>query len=331
MPGCCSRSSSYLDDESQSSPVTARPPTSASPESRAPATSTSACTGPASQLIASARLAARVAALGSAPVIALPPRFGLSSAREGEPGRMVRSVDVRMALHARAPDHEAVARQPRLARVPRGDVTLLAEARFRELEHRLARRAVRLVAVEAVLVHGRVLPEEGAPLLGVAAVTVVVHGVLTQQRVAHRAVWVVAGRAAHEPLAHGHVGVPEHLPAFDQMARRAELGLGLARELVAVGDVLHDDVAGRARHVAGFVGAPRPVQALRLGVAAEAGVVLEGDGFRVLGAEREQRAHALAAFRLDVRETGAVARLAGVRVLGGTRDLLVQDLGVDRL
>ena len=75
-------------------------------------------------------------------------------------------MDIGVTLEAGPTDHEAVVRRARVPGVP-VRVTLLAKPWERELEHGVPRRAVGLVAVEAVLVNGRVLPEEGTALLRV--------------------------------------------------------------------------------------------------------------------------------------------------------------------
>src|SRR5262249_40077695 len=118
-----------------------------------------------------------------------------------------------MAVLARAADHPRIGRAAQqlrlralvgaegLARVGRRRrVALLAEVWARREEHGLVVRAVRLVAIEAVLAHRRVFPQERAALFGVARVAGVVHSVAAEQRACGRAVRAVAIGTAHLAL-----------------------------------------------------------------------------------------------------------------------------------
>src|SRR5262249_6831414 len=94
--------------------------------------------------------------------------------KELRAGRVIRAVNLRMAVHAGASNH-AVAAAGHLRsvvdrrRMPAADVASLAEHRRLRDEHAVVVRTVRIVAAGAVLAAGRVLPEERAALLGVAA------------------------------------------------------------------------------------------------------------------------------------------------------------------
>src|SRR5262245_33182782 len=83
--------------------------------------------------------------------------------------RIVRAVNLRMAVLARVRDHEP---RPWIARlrVPAQRMALLAQARPRHVEHVFVVGAVRIVAVEAVLTHRRMVVEERPALLRVALV-----------------------------------------------------------------------------------------------------------------------------------------------------------------
>src|SRR5690606_7090665 len=140
----------------QFSPVMARPPTSTSPVAVYEPRPVSAAAGAAAMIRMLTTATARC--------------MRVSSPREGEAGRVVRSVDLLVAVLARAAEQELGARHPRLGRVARLDVAGLAESRSRHLEHVLAQRPVRVVAVHAVLDDRRVLPEERTALVGVARV-----------------------------------------------------------------------------------------------------------------------------------------------------------------
>ena len=104
-------------------------------------------------------------------------------------------------------------------------VALLAEERHRGRLQLEVVRAVRRVAVEAVLAHRRVLPEERAALLGVALVAELVDRAGDQVGLGQRAVRVVAGQAVHLALAHGVVRGLLHLRAHVLVALEAGLGL----------------------------------------------------------------------------------------------------------
>src|SRR3990170_8406734 len=140
-----------------------------------------------------------------------------SSPGEGEPGRVIGAVDVRVALDAGPADDKLVGRQPGLGRVATFDVALLAEARQRELQHLFPDSAVRVMAVRAALEDRRGLPQEWAPLVGVALITVFVDGIFRQGRFRDSPAWVVARGAGHLPLAQRHMGVTVDLRAPDQV------------------------------------------------------------------------------------------------------------------
>src|SRR5208282_3018766 len=90
------------------------------------------------------------------------------------PGGVIRAVDLRMTIDAGITHQElarhAAARQSlrrhRRRGVPLPFMTLLAEERWADLEERRLHRAVRLVAVIAVLAHWLMLPEERPAVLG---------------------------------------------------------------------------------------------------------------------------------------------------------------------
>ena len=127
--------------------------------------------------------------------------------------RMVRAVDVRVAVHARPAEHpvalvhgDGVVVVDR-RRMPRRDVAALAEHRHADGQHAIVRRPVRVVTRRAVLADGRVLPEHRPAHLRVAAGAALADRAADLQRldVADRAVRVVARRAGHLAFAHGHV------------------------------------------------------------------------------------------------------------------------------
>src|SRR6185312_183552 len=152
-------------------------------------------------------------------------------------------------------------------------VALVAEERRTRLQHVLGGRAVRVVAVRAVLAHRLVVVHERAALLHVARVAGVVDGVALHERGPGRAVRVVAVGARHLPFGDRMVRGLVDLGALLLVAVEAHLGL---RALVAHRVVPGVDlVAVGAREAARLVHAPGPVGALRVRVvAAEALAVL---------------------------------------------------------
>src|SRR5262245_29941420 len=124
-------------------------------------------------------------------------------AQESVPGGMVRSVNLRVTVDTAPIEHPAVGEElgagrrirVRLRRVTRLVVALLAQTRrLHDLQARV-QRPMRIVAGATVLAHRRVLPEHRGPLLGVAAVAVLVDRLLLQERRPDAAVRVVAGGA----------------------------------------------------------------------------------------------------------------------------------------
>src|SRR6185436_14684142 len=147
---------------------------------------------------------------------------------------VVRAVYVHVAVQARAAHHEL--ERPGIASVRAGgmarlDVALLTQSWLRHLEHALVVRAVRVVAARAVLDDGRVLPQEGPSLLGVAPEAVVVRRVLREKGRRDRPVRIVARRAAHLALAQGHVRRAELRGSLLLVARAARLDLCRLRKL----------------------------------------------------------------------------------------------------
>lgn len=71
-------------------------------------------------------------------------------------------------------------------------MALLAESGCTNPQHAHVIAPVRIVAVQAIFPHGRVLPEERPSLLSVAAVAVLVHAALGDEVLGHGAMHVVA-------------------------------------------------------------------------------------------------------------------------------------------
>lgn len=94
----------------------------------------------------------------------------------------------------------------RRGRMPTLVVALLAQSWLSNPEQADVIAAVRLVAVQAALANGRVLPQERPPLVGVTAVAILVDAVLRNQLLGDGPVNVMATRTLEFPFAHGHVG-----------------------------------------------------------------------------------------------------------------------------
>ena len=199
--------------------------------------------------------------------------------------RVDRPVDRRVAVQA-----ALVEGVPRLggvgrAGVARGLVALLAQQRRLHLQHLLVDRAVGVVAVEAVLAHRRVLPQERAALLGVAGVAVLVDRGLQQHPLVGRAVRVVAARALQLALAQRHVARAHQLGLLLQVAARAQLHLRLLEQRLLDGALGVRVVARAAGHLAAVVARAHPVLLVALVVAfhADAGGL---DGAQCSGSVR---------------------------------------------
>src|SRR6185436_2975265 len=123
----------------------------------------------------------------------------------------------------------AVARVVEGAGVTRVEVAALAEEGLLRDQHLVVVRPVGVVAVQAVLAHGRVLPEERAALLRVALQALLVDVGGVDHLRAGGVVGLVAARALHLALADGMVGRAQRLAADRLVA--AEAGLALGRHL----------------------------------------------------------------------------------------------------
>ena len=97
-------------------------------------------------------------------------------------------------------------------------VTFETQARARELQRVLVHRAVRIMAIQAVLTYRFVLEQKRSALFGVAGVTDVVDRIFLQQRFREAAVRIMAIRAHHLAFAQWHVRGAEHLRAPILMA-----------------------------------------------------------------------------------------------------------------
>ena len=84
-------------------------------------------------------------------------------------------------------------------------VALEAQPRARHFQRELVDRAMRIVTVQAILAHRRMLEQERSALFGVAGVAIVVDRILPQQSLGGAAVRIMTIRAHDLALAHRHV------------------------------------------------------------------------------------------------------------------------------
>src|ERR1700722_2672120 len=226
-------------------------------------------------------------------------------------GRIVAAVNHGVTVLAGPREHLHLADAAGEAVAEAAAVALVAQARPRHFQHRLVDRAVRVVAVEAVLAHRRVLEQERTALLGVALVAGVVDRGLAQQALGGAAVRVVAIGADDLAFAHRHVRRAIHLRAPVLVALEAGIGLERGLEIELHRHLAHDRVTIGAGKAARLVRPAAPVGAVASLVAGEAdGVVLGRRAREIILAERDDAADAASAARLRVRRARTVAVLA---------------------
>src|SRR5262245_49451793 len=202
-----------------------------------------------------------------------------SSAPEVRRGRSVAAVHVLVAVLARMLGG-TVARPGELAGgvdvaveragMARVQVAALAQPRLLRHEHLVVVRAVRVVAVEAVLPDRGVLPEERAALLRMALEAQLVGHLGLDHLGLAAVVGVVAAAARHQAFTHGVMRRPERLRADRGVARVAGVGLLRRLELALVALERMHRVAVGARDAAPVVHAADPRRVALLLVTLEA-------------------------------------------------------------
>src|SRR5262249_20992457 len=178
---------------------------------------------------------------------------------------------------------------------------------------------------------GLVLPEEGAPLLGVALVAGLVERALDEQVIGRRAVHVVAVGAVDAALLDRMRRQQEGLRTHVGMAAEAHLGLVVPHDALGADVLVEERAVGRVDLVARgasdglpLVGAAAPVDALAAPVTAEAdgGLLARGPP---IAAESHRR-------RLGrVGDVGGARAVAGLASGGGEGRARVALHGVGRL
>ena len=178
----------------------------------------------------------------------------------------------------------------RLCGVTTAVVAGVANAGHPDFEELRVVRAMRFMAIRAVLKDRWVLPEKRAAAFGVATETILVDAALDELAGIGRSMWIVAARAGDLPLAIGHMGRSLQLRAAHGMALQAELRLGLFdafifRKRGAVPGIggerlvnfLFDLVAINASETAGLMRATLPEQMSSPRMALLASCILLGD------------------------------------------------------
>jgi hypothetical protein len=156
----------------------------------------------------------------------------------------------------------------------------LAEQRLLHYQHRLVRRSVRVMAVQAVLAHRRVLEKERTPLFRVALVALVIHRICRDQLDRLGSVRVMAGGANQLFFADRMVGSHHDLVADLLMATRTELHLRRPGQQLWIAAM--DRVAIDARQLRVVMLAAMPQRHIPARMAGQASRVALGGGF-ILG------------------------------------------------
>src|SRR5450759_4027573 len=123
----------------------------------------------------------------------------------------VRAMDCVVAVLTRT-SHGLYSRRP-IAKPVTKAVAFGAQARSRDLEKVFVHRAMRIVAVQAVLAHRRVFEQERSALLGMALVAIVVDRIRPQQPFGEGSVRIMTIRAHHFAFTQRHMGRTGHLRA----------------------------------------------------------------------------------------------------------------------
>src|SRR5215475_4498540 len=249
------------------------------------------------------------------------------SAVEPGPRRAVRTMVLRVAVLALAVECVDRLRISRIAwMLGEIGVTLLAEARPRDLQQEVIDRAVRIVAVQAIVAHRGMLPQERAALLRVTLVAIVVDGGLIQKSLAVGAMRIVAAGARHLAFANRHVRRAPNFRALVLVTLETGVRLGQLGQLELGRHVGHDGVAIGAGESARLMrtAAPQRAFSLLLALRADCVVVLCRTG-RIVRAEGDHSADSTAAASGHVRRARAMTGFAP-RLLLGIARVLQEDL-----
>ena len=122
-------------------------------------------------------------------------------------------MNIRVTGEAASPHDALIRSRPRAQGLPRLQVvrvqkirmTLLTQEGNRRDQQRVLIRAMRRVAIEAVLANGRMLEQERSALLRMALVAGLVDRIGLEQRIGQGAMRIMAVIAAHLPFGQRHV------------------------------------------------------------------------------------------------------------------------------
>lgn len=179
-------------------------------------------------------------------------------------------------------------------------VALLAKVRRLGLQQGGMVGTMGSVAIQAVVAGRRMLPEEGAALLGMAGIASLDHGVLGQELRTGGAMGIVAIRADNLAFLDGMVGITERLGALFLVAGEAHFALvGFFPHLVMLG---MDLVAGGTGNVGVGMLAAGPVHPVAALVAVQTGSV----------PLRDRRRRVLQEVAIDLRPFLQPLRILGV-------------------
>ena len=200
-------------------------------------------------------------------------------------------------------------------------------------------RAMRIMAVGAVLHDRRMFPHERSPSLRMAHVTGLIDACLFKLGGVRGAVRIVTVGAGHLSFPERHVrralerGHPLKVtltadlylrPLVEKWISVTDLG-----QLEAVGGLLHDRVAVGANNSPASMGARLPVGLNSLLMALEAGVVLDMGGHRRIRTECDEPAHTLSPSFSHVLARRTMAGLAGLflKIVAGIEEENFPHLG----
>ncbi len=110
---------------------------------------------------------------------------------------MIGSVDLGVAVAARAVHHEEADILTRKALVSARLVAVLTQARSLANQQVRVIRSMRVVAIETVLLDGRMLPQNRGLHFGVALVALLVDGIRRDQLLRLATVWIMATGTTH--------------------------------------------------------------------------------------------------------------------------------------
>src|SRR5215467_3231066 len=184
------------------------------------------------------------------------------SAVEPGPRWAVRTVVLRVAVLALAVECVDRLRISWIAGVPdKIGVALLAQPRPRDLQQEVVDRAVRIMAIQAVLSDRGMLPQERAALFRMAFVAIVVDCGLVQKCLVVGPMRIVAAGARHLAFANRHVRRAPDFRALVLVTLETRVHLSQLGPLELGRHVRHDRVAIRAGEPARLMRAAAPQRA----------------------------------------------------------------------